>query len=81
MAMAKKENIDWRDWGKAWDKSWRRKKSESLVWLGVIVLLIGVLWYAATIGLIELGLAFPGFLIIIGAIFILKGILDQIFHA
>ncbi|MEM3369859.1 MAG: hypothetical protein QXE90_03360 [Candidatus Micrarchaeia archaeon] len=78
--MAKNEEFDWEKWGKAWDKSWRRRKNESLVWTGLIVLLIGVLWYAVTVGLIDLGLVCPGFLIIIGAMFILKGLLDQIFH-
>jgi predicted nucleic acid-binding Zn ribbon protein len=76
----KDSGFDWDKWGKAWDKSWRRKKNESTVWLGIFILLLGVLWYSFTIGLIDLNMVCPGALIIIGAMFILKGLLDQIFN-
>ncbi|MCS7109598.1 MAG: hypothetical protein NZ903_02265 [Candidatus Micrarchaeota archaeon] len=78
--MADKEfNLE--KWGRAWDKSWRRRKSESTVWLGLFLLLVGVLWYSINAGLIDLKLVCPGLLIIIGAIFIFKGLLDQIFRS
>jgi len=78
--MVKKDSeFNWSRWGKAWDKSWKRKKNESTVWLGVFILLLGVLWYSLTIGLIDINMVFPGVMIIIGAILILKGLLDQIF--
>lgn len=80
MVMDKRNDVDLERWGKTWSKSWRRRRNEATVWFGLFVLLAGVLWYAVTVGLIDLGLVCPGLLIIVGALFILKGLLDQIFN-
>ncbi len=80
MARKKEEEFNWDKWGKSWDKSWKVKKNESVVWFGIFVMLIGVLWYSINIGIIDIGLFFPGLLIIFGASLVLKGLLDHIFH-
>lgn len=76
----KEEDFNWEKWGKAWDKSWKTRKNESIIWTGMLLFLIGVLWYAVSVGLIDLSLVCPGLLIIVGALIILKGIINQIFN-
>ena len=80
MAKKQEEDFNWDKWGKNWDKSWRAKRNEGTVWLGIFLLLIGALWYAIHIKFIDIELLCPGLLIILGAIFVLKGLLDHLFH-
>ena len=80
MAKKKTDDFNWDKWGKSWDKNWRSKKNESTVWMGIFILLIGILWYSINVGIVDIGLLCPGLMIIFGAVFILKGLLDHIFR-
>jgi len=70
----------WESWGKNWEKNWQQRQRTGMLWFGLFLLAIGGLWYASTIGLIMPELVCPGLLIIVGAIIILKALINYLYH-
>lgn len=53
-------------------KNWQQRQRKSMLWFGLFLLALGILWYAVVKGFINAALICPGLLIIIGAILVLK---------
>ena len=53
------------------EKSWRKK-----VFIGIVLFVIGLVWWAAKVGLIREAFLFPTLFMVVGILFVLKGLIS-----